>query len=208
LGLTTAVGNLTTTVGIIKDDILKPLALDVREARDGVTKLTGWNRDMSRRIENIESIETPEYECRYEDEILASTNSITAHEMRISGLVGWRRWIAASAIPIAFIAMGFGGAAYRNEGESESDRQELRRDVERHEQRLDSFNTNQIASRRAIIDEVRAVPRKVRDTIPEQNLNQALHKEPLTSDERARIQRILDRAEKRNGNGHEKGGTQ
>lgn len=150
---------------------LEEVAKDARKASDGVITLTGWSKDITRRVGSLESL--PEAHCLHED-ILSEHDSrldntekttidhgkaITAHEKEMAGLTTWRTWLTTIA---ATVIMAVAGAA----GKAIWDTATSRATITQNTEDIDELEKARIADRDAIIRAVKAVPTQVEQRIP------------------------------------------
>jgi hypothetical protein len=194
LAISTKLTELNAGVSFIKDDLLPPVATAANEARDGVQKLTGWNRDIVRRVDKLEVCESEQ-----DQKLDTHSGAITSQEKEVAGLSKWRWWVMGIAVTLGLFAAGLAGRALLAQGEASSDRTGLRRDVDRHEGGMKAIREAQSRDRDQIIREVKAVPTKVQQSMPEPDIDDALDQQALTVREERLIREILRRAEKRNG---------
>lgn len=194
LAITQKLTEVAGGVKAMQETQLPQVAADAKEARDGVIKLTGWNRDIVRRVDSLETSDKEQG-----DDLDQQRASITAQERELAGLSKWRWWVMGVAVTLGLFAAGMAGRALYSQGEASTERNGLRRDVDRHEDGIETLDKTQRQSRDAIIRAVKAVPVEVQQKLPEPDIEDALDEQPLTKRERQFIDAVLDRAEKRNG---------
>jgi hypothetical protein len=139
-----------------------------------VIKLTGWNRDIARRVDKLEDAPPPAHVCDQEPAIREHTGKVSALEMRAAGLDKWKWWAMGAALTVGLFAAGMAGRALYSQGEASTDRTGLRRDVDRHEGGIKAIREAQSRDRDQIIREVKAVPTKVQQSMPEPDIDDAL----------------------------------
>lgn len=197
MGLTKAVVRIEEGVTTIREDLLPPVAEAAGQARDGVIKLEGWSKDLSRRVKALEGAPPPPHECSQDDRLDAHDRKITGQEKEISGLSKWRTWLAAIAIPVVIT---LGGAA----GKAINDSATTRAAVNTNTKAITTLSEARERDRDAIIQEVKAVPAKVQQVATEADDERSLResqdpplseiKEQMTERQRRRLEAILREA--------------
>lgn len=156
LGLTKAVTRIEAGVETIRVDLLPPVAQAASEARDGVIKLDGWTKDLTRRIKVLETTPppTPSHECHQDERLDGHDRAISGQEKELAGLTKWRTWLAAILIPLTLTAAGSGAKAI-------NDAATVRTRVDVNTETITKLSEARERDRDAIIREVKAVPAKV-----------------------------------------------
>jgi len=207
VALTKAVASIETKVDTIKDEQLPPVAAAAQAARDGVIELKGWNRDIVRRVEGLESAPAPPHACAQESTIREHSKVLSGHGERLSGLSRWRWWIAVASVTLGLAAASAAGSALWTTAQAETERTEVRRDVDRHEEHIEAIERAYKADRVELLDAVGQVPRRVKKILPagpaKTDLDAVVEDaDDFTDWERRQLLTILRRREKRrSGNG-------
>jgi len=183
-------------VSSIADEQLPAVSKAATEARDGVIRLTERDKDSRRRIDALEDAPLPTHKCDQE-------GVISANEREIAGLSKWRWWLMGLLIAASLTGVGAAVTAARDMASLESTDAAIRRDVVRNEKHIEIIENAHAKTREELIGEIRKVPNKVQESIPEPNIDDALANEPLSERDRAIIRAVLERAERRNG-GHKR----
>jgi len=199
MGLTKAVTRIEEGVTTIKRDLLPPVTAASAEARDGVIKLEGWSKDLTRRVRTLETTPppSPSHECHQDDRLDAHDRAITVQEKEVAGLTKWRTWLAAITIPLLLAAAGTAGKAI-------NDSATTRTVVNSNTKAITNLVDARERDRDAIIREVRTVPAKVQQVATtDREEREAQDKAPsitevkakMTASQRRRLERLLQEAE-------------
>jgi len=188
--LTRAVGRIEGRVTSIQEEQLPPVAAAASEARDGVLKLNEQQKTNKARLRRLEDADAPDHICQREGEI-------TAMERELAGLSKWRWWLMGLVVTTAVIGGSWAVGSARDLTGLQTDHASTKRDVARHEREIDVIEKAQHANREAILSEIRGVPGKVRQAMPETDIEDTLDDRSLTARERALVKEILNRAERR-----------
>lgn len=161
LALSKAVASINTNIEIMSHQQLPAVAADTREARDGVIRLAVAHSELSKRVDVVENTEPDEHGCYQEEKIAAATGAISAQEKQLAGLTGKWKWVAGVAVALVPAIIGAYVTMNRSDAQMETRVQTVERSLERHEKSFESIDKTLTDDRRAIIDEVKALPVKV-----------------------------------------------
>jgi hypothetical protein len=193
-----SIARIVVGVEHITDKQLPPVAKDAKEARDGMIKLTGWNRDMSRRLKKVEET-PPSHACLHEERIDGHGNAITAHEKQIAGLGSGRKAAVTIGIFAVGIALTFAGKAIWDSSASTTNITNIQQDVGRHEAMIKAMESHRQADRTEIITAVDRVPDKVKAAVKTEvvRVDDLPYSEHLTLSERRQVEYVFERAKAR-----------
>lgn len=193
--------NVETRLGVLMDDVVPELNSASKEARDGMLELRGSQRDVARRLKQLETAPPPPHDCKKSSAIATNTRTLDTHKTLIDGLTTWRWWLMGAALSVALVAAGGFVATLVAQGTAQQDRTGMRRDLMRHESSIEEIREARIVDRDKILKAVSQVPIKVQEVSQEHPtldaVSDGLDRLPLKSYEIRQIRALLERAGRR-----------
>jgi len=195
--VSTAVIRMEGKIDTVKDDLLPPVAVDAKEARDGVMRLNG-------RVTALEDAD-PSHECFEQGRQLRQDTDLAEVKERSKGASKLLWWVLGVSVLVGSAAVGFAistsvdASTVRTQVE---DLDGVDDQVTRHDVQIESLQKAQAEDRKVFLSEVRALPMKVQQVAERRDptiadIEDVADDLPLTGRERDMMVRILRQAKKR-----------
>lgn len=202
--LAKSLANVETRLGILVDDVVPDLSNATKEARDGMIELRTSQRDVARRLDQLEA-SPPPHDCKKSTLINNTARALDSHKAQLLGITQWRWWLMGAALSVALAATGGFVATLAAQGTAEQERVGLRRDLMRHESSIQAMQEARLLDRQAILKAVSQVPMKVQEVSLENptldTVSDGLDRLPLKNYEVRQIRALLERAGRRETDG-------